>query len=153
MTSKNSGHSYGPDRCRVHECRNPADAGSAWCASHVPLFDFEPPAIVHTEEADYFAAKADQGKPRPSLLPWGGLRFVLEVCENGLASGYGKHSWKTVPNAVQRYSEAYRRHSLDVMEDIWARDRKSGLYSLAHAVWNGLALLAFKAVEERTDEG
>lgn len=92
-------------------------------------------------DGGYFAAKRDQDKLRPSLLPWDGVWPVLRVAEYG-ARKYAAHSWRNVPDAEERYSEAFRRHALACMGDIWSVDEETGLPHLAHAAWNALALFA-----------
>lgn len=101
---------------------------------------------------DYFAAKRDAGKGRPTLIPWGGLRAVIAVAEFGIRKGYAPHSWRTVPDARERYTEALGRHFIDCMEyGPWSPDSESGLPVLAHVAWNALALLALGEDPERRE--
>lgn len=91
---------------------------------------------------DHYQAKRDQGKLRPSLIPWRGLRLVIEVAEFGISNGYKPHSWKDVPDARARYREALLRHALEYASDAGSRCEESKLTHLAHVGWNALALLA-----------
>ncbi len=100
-----------------------------------------------TLEENRYEAKRDQGKPRPSLIPWGGIWAVVEVAESGISKGYVPHSWKDVPDAAARYREALLRHALEYAADPESTDGESGLLHLQHLAWNSLALLALRAVK------
>lgn len=99
----------------------------------------------------YYQAKQDNGKLRPSLIPWAGIWQVIKVGEFG-AKKYSPGSWKHLPNAKARYSEALRRHVLELMDDIDAIDGESGLSSLSHLVWCGLAVLALNVMESSNEQ-
>ena len=118
----------------------------------------------------YYEAKLDQGKEE-SLIDveiakkilkgdsvWvQRMRFVAEsvncksifsaisevlhaaLKENG--GDYDKHSWKKVPNAYQRYWEAYRRHEKKGLKNI---DINSGLYHYQHMLTNLMFLTYFE---------
>jgi len=80
---------------------------------------------------DYNAAKFDQGKPRYSLIDSGFLLELAKVMTMG-AEKYSDDSWKTVPNAKERYKDALLRH-IYAEEKV---DEESGLSHLAHAAAN-----------------
>lgn len=87
-------------------------------------------------------AKLDAGKNRLSLV-FGGFALALE--EVGRVGTYGAekytdHGWATVPNGVERYSDAMYRHLLAeaIGEEV---DDASQLLHAAHAAWNALARL------------
>lgn len=91
----------------------------------------------------YHAAKNDAGKPRVGLMlsdfP-NALRLVAEVSTFG-AKKYAPSSWRTVPDAKERYWDAVGRHLLEAQ----GVDEESGLPALAHLAWNVLALLELEA--------
>ena len=86
--------------------------------------------------------KYDKGKPLANILfedfPHA-LSAVIDIATYG-AEKYARNSWKTVPNAHQRYSDAMVRHELyrGMGENL---DAESGLKHLAHMAWNVLAIL------------
>lgn len=91
-------------------------------------------------------AKLDAGKNRLSLV-FGGFALALE--EVGRVGTYGAekytdHGWATVPNGIERYSDAMYRHLLAeaIGEQV---DDASQLLHAAHAAWNALARLELLA--------
>ena len=93
-------------------------------------------------------AKLDQGKIRVGLMMQGfprALHAVSEVTTFG-AQKYTPGGWVTVPNGIERYTDAMFRHLLDMD----AVDEDSGLSHLAHAAWNVLAILELKLREHET---
>lgn len=88
-------------------------------------------------------AKADSGKPDPTLILDGMASAILAVAEVATfgAEKYSRDGWKQVPNGFQRYSAAQDRHRLArAMGE--ERDQESGKLHLAHEAWNALAKLA-----------
>ena len=87
-------------------------------------------------------AKLDAGKNRLGLV-FGGFCLALEdVGRVGTygANKYSDHGWATVPNGVERYTDAMYRHLL--AESFGeAVDDESQLLHAAHAAWNALARL------------
>jgi hypothetical protein len=83
--------------------------------------------------------KDDHGKLPYDLLPWGPIRYVVQVLQFG-ADQYGIDNWKIVPKHRSRYFSAAMRHVL-----AWFQgeklDSQSGLPHLAHAVTCLLFLL------------
>ena len=101
--------------------------------------------------------KNDQGKARPTLLPWPGIRAVLSVLEFG-AKKYAPHSWSTVQ--PERYIEALGRHAIELLErhrtdpnGIYCLDEESGLPTLAHLACNALFLLAHPLLQKVDENG
>jgi hypothetical protein len=85
--------------------------------------------------------KYDSGKPIAAVLYQDfpqALSAVVDVATFG-AKKYARSSWRTVPDAAQRYADAMHRHML-----AHARgerlDPDSGLPHCAHIAWNALAL-------------
>lgn len=100
--------------------------------------------------------KADGGKPDHSLLELGfpnALAFVQATLDYG-AKKYEAHSWRNVPNGLERYDKAARRHKKDrdlAMAWYMARgapnyghfttDQESGLPHIAHELFNLMAVI------------
>lgn len=73
------------------------------------------------------------------------LQAVAEVGTFG-AKKYSRSSWKTVDNAMTRYTDAKFRHILE--GEISERDIESGLLHKAHEAWNALATLELYLTKE-----
>lgn len=95
-------------------------------------------------------AKNDAGKPRAGLMVKDfarALAAISHVSTMGVAK-YSAGSWKTIPNAKERYYDALHRHILaDAAGEV--NDPESGLPHLAHAAWNNLALLELALTEAK----
>lgn len=85
--------------------------------------------------------KHDGGKPL-AAIPYQdfphALSAVVDVATFGAAK-YARSSWKSVPNAAQRYADAMHRHMLAQARGE-RLDPESGLPHCAHIAWNALAL-------------
>ena len=85
-------------------------------------------------------AKLDNGKSKTGLMVAGfslALGSVAEVTTYG-AVKYTPNGWVSVPNGIDRYTDALYRHLfLSVHQD---KDQESNLDHLAHACWNLLAI-------------
>ena len=87
-------------------------------------------------------AKGDAGKTRAGLAISGFARALLAVSEVATfgARKYTPHGWVSVPDGVERYTDAMYRHLLaEAAGD--ALDDDSGLSHAAHAAWCALARL------------
>lgn len=88
--------------------------------------------------------KHDTGKPLAAILgdfPHA-LEAIVAVGTYG-ANKYTRRGWEIVPDAEQRYADAFWRHLLkSCYEDI---DPESGLSHKWHAAWNLLAILELEA--------
>lgn len=88
-------------------------------------------------------AKMDNGKP----CVWRGaiayfpraLEQVAAVSTFG-AKKYAWKGWETVPDGIERYSDALGRHLLEEGRG-HVYDQDSGLLIAAHTAWNALARL------------
>lgn len=78
--------------------------------------------------------KADNGKPRVTLVPLEIIRNIARVREFGLQKYKEKESWKSVE--VERYRDAMFRHLLLYIEDPYGLDDESGLPHLWHLACN-----------------
>ena len=86
--------------------------------------------------------KHDGGKPNPLLLERDlvhALALVNEVLDHG-AKKYAPRNWQHVPNALERYDAAARRHrrARDMGE---THDPESGLPHIAHEITSLLFIL------------
>ena len=79
-------------------------------------------------------AKADTGKPRPTLVPVSLIRAVTAVREYGTAKYHDPENWRTVE--PQRYRDALYRHWLSYLDDPHGVDAESGLPHLWHVACN-----------------
>ena len=79
-------------------------------------------------------AKADTGKPRPTLVPVSLIRAVTAVREYGTAKYHDPENWRTVE--PQRYRDALYRHWLAYLDNPRGVDAESGLPHLWHVACN-----------------
>ena len=79
-------------------------------------------------------AKADTGKPRPTLVPVSLIRAVTAAREYGTAKYHDPENWRTVE--PQRYRDALYRHWLAYLENPRGVDAESGLPHLWHVACN-----------------
>lgn len=95
--------------------------------------------------------KYDKGKPMAAILYQDfpdAMRALVGVSTFG-ANKYARHSWKTVPNALERYDDAMCRHVMDAFVEF--ADPESKIAHRAHIAWNALATLQMLIEEERND--
>ena len=87
-------------------------------------------------------AKLDALKPRPALVLGGFSRALMAVTHVGTygAIKYTPNGWRTVPDGIERYSEAMQRHWLAEAQGIES-DSESNFLHAAHLAWNALARL------------
>lgn len=103
------------------------------------------PTGRHANEA---GAKLDAGKNRLSLVLDG---FALALQEVGRVGTYGANKytdngWMSVPNGVERYTDALLRHHFaEAAGD--ERDSDTELLHAAHRAWNALAVLELRLRE------
>lgn len=91
--------------------------------------------------------KADAGKPHGfKLIPWRSICELAEVYNYG-AQKYEADSWRTVPDAINRYGDALMRHTFAYFMGE-KRDQESGLRHLAQMCWNVVALMELTRDEE-----
>lgn len=69
------------------------------------------------------------------------LKAVAEISTYG-AKKYVRSSWKSVPDARERYEDALHRHFLEYhIHGRYSIDEESGLLHWSHLAWNVLAIL------------
>lgn len=80
--------------------------------------------------------KADEGKPRLTLVPSQIIYDIAKVREYGVNKypDGGTDNWKDVE--VERYRDAAFRHMLAYLKDPYGTDNESGLKHLAHLACN-----------------
>jgi hypothetical protein len=87
-------------------------------------------------------AKADKGKNRVGLVIKGFAYSLSEVSKVGTygAEKYTDRGFLSVPDGVERYTDAMMRHFL-AEEIVGPIDPERGLLHAAHLAWNALARL------------
>ena len=87
-------------------------------------------------------AKLDAGKRRDGLVLLGFSRALAAVSAVGTygANKYTDNGWMSVPNGVNRYTDALLRHILSEASGELT-DKDTGLLHAAHAAWNALSRL------------
>ena len=87
---------------------------------------------------DYHEAKHDQGKPRFDLIDPIFEEELAKVMAHG-AEKYSDNTWQNVPDAVERYHGAIRRHLCELKKGNLT-DPDSGLPHTAHVSANAMFL-------------
>lgn len=87
-------------------------------------------------------AKADAGKPRPTLVPVSLIEAVTAIRMYGSEKYHGPENWRQVE--PQRYRDALYRHWLAYLKGEQC-DQESGLPHLWHLVTNGSFLIEMEA--------
>ena len=87
-------------------------------------------------------AKADAGKPRPSLCPVSLIEAVTAVRMYGTEKYGDPDNWKQVE--PERYHQAMLRHILAAWNNPYKIDPESGLPHIAHVATNIAFLLEMK---------
>ena len=106
-------------------------------------------SIEDEQRTDYEESfKTDDGKVKAGILQ-DFSRALMEVAKVGTMGidfkGYKRGSWLDLPDAEERYLDAFWRHLLDT-RDINTED--NDVIILAQIVWNGLARLELKLRRE-----
>lgn len=105
--------------------------------------------IIEDEQAESNQeAKADSGKPRPSLVQPALIRADMGVREYGCQKYHKPDNWRNVE--ASRYWDALLRHVLAAWDDWQAVDPESGLPHLHHIICNAGFLAQY--MEEEQDE-
>ena len=100
-----------------------------------------PIANMYTKLGDQ-QAKADRGKPRPTLVPVSLIEAVTAIREYGCQKYHDPENWRKVE--PQRYRDALYRHWLAYLKGE-QNDPESGLPHLWHLVTNGSFLIEMEA--------
>ncbi len=89
-------------------------------------------------------AKADEGKPRLTLVPQELIYAVAQIREYGNRKYGDPESWRTVE--PQRYRDAAFRHLLAYLAEPHGKDEESGLPHLWHLACNVAFLCAMEGL-------
>lgn len=108
-----------------------------------PANEFCPHAPLLHPIGDKQDAKADAGKPRPTLVPTSLIHAVTAIREHGTMKYGSPDNWKNV--SPQRYKDAAYRHWLAYLDGEKV-DAESGLPTLWHVACN----IAFLIEMERS---
>ena len=94
------------------------------------------------KQAHEAGSKLDAGKNRLGLVFGGFARALEEVGRVGTfgANKYTDNGWQSVPNGIDRYTDAMYRHLMKEAQGE-AIDPDSGTFHAAQAAWNALARL------------
>ena len=119
--------------CYEELCEDAADRLERLSNQHIKI-QHNNEELTISEMAPDGTAKADTGKPRPTLVPVSLIRAVTAVREYGTAKYHASDNWRTVE--PQRYRDALYRHWLTYLEDPNGTDVESGLPHLWHVACN-----------------
>lgn len=97
-------------------------------------------------------AKLDAGKNRVGLVLGDFARALQQVACVGTfgADKYTAHGWLSVPDGIERYTDAMLRHWLAEHYGP-AHDTQSGLLHAAHLAWGALARLELMLRQAEAD--
>jgi hypothetical protein len=93
-------------------------------------------------------AKLDYGKIRPYLVQQGFIHALQEVWKDGSygAKKYSDNGWKEVPDAKNRYMDAFARHyDKHLLGEKY--DSESEVHHLGACIWNLLAVLELELTQ------
>ena len=116
--------------------------GAEWGASHFTFCTSNVETDPTGKAPNTPGAKLDAGKNRLGLVLSGFALALQEVGKVGTygATKYTADGWKTVPNGLERYTDAMYRHLLREATGE-AVDADTQLLHAAHSAWNALARL------------
>lgn len=96
------------------------------------------------------SAKADNGKPKLSLVPAEIINCIAKCREFGCAKYHDPDNWKDVEK--ERYIDAAYRHWIKYVKDNNSVDEESGLPHLWHCCCNLAFLCEFDKVEREMEQ-
>lgn len=98
--------------------------------------------IKMPKEVPQLGMKYDGGKIIAGVILEDFPNAITGVCEVATfgANKYKRSSWQSVPNAIQRYTDAMMRHQLAKGRGETV-DPESGLPHSFHIAWNALAII------------
>ena len=96
------------------------------------------------------SAKADNGKPKLSLVPTEIINCIAKVRDFGCEKYHDTDNWKDVEK--ERYIDAAYRHWIKYVEDNNSIDEESGLPHLWHCACNLAFLCEFDKIERETEQ-
>ena len=142
---------------KMNDCNNCGNAGSKYCKlCNVPMKDGKridnPSHWIPKEEANMDKplvdqkAKADAGKPRPTLVPVSLIEAVTAIRMYGNQKYGDPENWRQVD--PQRYRDALYRHWLAYLKGEKC-DQESGLPHLWHLACNAAFLIEMEETDGR----
>lgn len=131
-----------------YDCGNCGNNGTGngacvFCCSD-PTRTYVIPTMWEPKEQSNQAAKADGGKPRPTLVPVSLIHAVTAIREYGTAKYHDPENWRKVEK--QRYKDALYRHWLAYLSGE-EKDQESGLPHLWHVACNVAFLIEMETEE------
>ncbi|MDD7538118.1 MAG: DUF5664 domain-containing protein [Oscillospiraceae bacterium] len=105
--------------------------------------------LIDDEDAGQ-EAKADAGKPRPTLVPTSLIWAVAAIREYGCQKYHDPENWRQVE--PQRYRDAAYRHFLAYLDDPQGVDEESGLPHLWHLACNIAFLIEMEGDHHGTEK-
>lgn len=103
-----------------------------------------------TDDVNKGGVKKDMGKLRWSLLPWDAVEEVVRVLMFG-AEKYADRNWEKGME-YGRLFDADMRHKIDWWQKGKDKAEDSNIHHIAHAVCDGLFLLAYELRKTGTDD-
>lgn len=104
------------------------------------------------KQDNFYQKKHDQGKIDWSLLPWKAIESAAKIMTNAIMfKGYGRESWKTVPEGFFRYWAAMNRHIIKRFVYNEIIDPESGEPHMGHVICNA-AFVFEKDLEKPLDK-
>lgn len=113
-----------------------------WTSTQIPYTE-----LSNINSEDDQQAKADQGKPCPSLCPVSLIEAVTAVRMYGTQKYGDPDNWKQVE--TERYHQAMLRHILAAWNDPYKIDPESGLPHIAHVATNIAFLLEMEEEKKK----
>lgn len=105
-----------------------------FCGMYAPASECSTMPDIHKIDEPDQTLKADNGKPKLTLVPQQIIFDIAKVREYGLKKYGASESWKDVD--IQRYRDATYRHFLAYLKDPQGNDDESGLPHLSHLACN-----------------
>lgn len=134
-------------KINVLEMENELLRGALKSSGHEEMREMKIDVFADTSEmVPDGTAKADTGKPRPTLVPTSLIRAVTAVREYGTAKYHDPENWRTVE--PQRYRDALYRHWIAYLENPRGVDAESGLPHLWHVACNAAFLIEMEGEYE-----
>ena len=117
-------NSFGKCACKGAICYGEQCAASI-CAYYTPGYE-----LVQNDQT----AKADDGKPRLTLVPRKIIWAIAEIREYGNKKYHDPENWRQVEK--ERYRDAAYRHFMEYLDNPGGVDDESGLPHLWHLACN-----------------
>ena len=77
---------------------------------------------------------------------------IAELSQIG-AKKYSWKGWASVPDGIHRYGDALGRHELQIEDDMFKRDKDTGVLEVTAVAWNSMARLELILREQEKNAG